>query len=186
MASIYTKQGDDGHTIGCGGRRVAKNDAHCQALGALDELSSHVGLCLQAAAGREQESVRKALLGVQPELLTLGAMLFACGDSAAEAGAPTIGPGTISRMESLIDASQASLGELTHFVLLGGCELACRLHVARAVCRRAERDVVALASAGPNVPPIALAYLNRLSDLLFALARRANADAGIRENTWRG
>jgi len=184
MANLYTKQGDDGHTDGRGGRRVAKDDAHCQAVGSLDELSSHVGLCRQVAGGQSQESVREALQGVQPELLTLGAMLVA-PDGAAKADAPALQPEMISRTEDLIDASQAGLDELTHFILPGGCELACRLHVARAVCRRAERDVVSLAGAGANVPPIALAYLNRLGDLLFALARRANANAGIDESTWR-
>ena len=97
---------------------------------------------------------------------------------------PALADSAVDRMAGQIDAATAKLGELEHFILPAGCELTCRLHVARTVCRRAERAVVAFAAAGGPVSAVVLRYLNRLGDLLFTLARLANHNAGVAEAPW--
>jgi cob(I)alamin adenosyltransferase len=184
--AIYTKTGDDGFTQWPGGRRFRKNEPPLEALGCLDELNAHLGWCLQAAARTDaaQREIADALAPLQSELLTIGATLVAQG--AEDRPASRLGESAVTRMEKQIDSAWAKTGELTHFILPGGCELACRLHVARTVCRRAERAMVALAEKGAPPPAPVLGYLNRLSDLLFALARLANRNAGVSETTWQG
>jgi len=135
---------------------------------------------LQAAGSVEGESVANALRPIQAELLAIGAML-AAPDSDTGVG---LGDPAVQRMERLIDTLCRQLDELTQFIVPGGCELSCRLHVARTVCRRAERRVTADADSPTQPPPIILRYLNRLADLLFVLAREANFRAGCREIVW--
>ena len=176
---LYTGGGDDGFTVRADGRRVAKCDPQCDAVGTIDELSAHVGLCLSAAGAAGQGEIGEALAGVQAELLTIGAAVAA--GAAAKGGIENT---AVTRLERSIDRFWDRLPPLEHFILPGGCEAACRLHVARTVCRRAERGVAALVQGGTAVPASVLRYLNRLSDLLFALARAANAAAGTEEQIW--
>ena len=181
--SLYTRTGDDGTTGRPGGRRVPKSDPLVRANGAVDELNAHLGLCLVQAAADGLQPVVEALEPVQPELLAAGALLAAVG-----AVAPTgvsLDDDDVTRMERQIGQIASSLPELTAFVLPRGTELSCRLQVARTVCRRAERVVVAAAQARADVPPVVLKHLNRLSDLLFALARLALHAAGQEDAPWR-
>ena len=170
LTRIYTRGGDKGETSLGDGSRVPKLDCRIGAYGAVDELNSLVGLAL---AAEPPEEVREVLAPVQNELFDVGADLsvpYGVGD-----GRLRIDAAKIERLEELCDRFNAELAELRSFVLPGGNELAARLHVARAVCRRAERD--ALAAAGEvEINPLVLVYLNRLSDLLFILARTAAGD----------
>jgi cob(I)alamin adenosyltransferase len=173
LTRIYTRGGDRGETSLGDGSRVSKLDPLVQAYGAVDELNSLVGLA-QVVAKDDR------LARIQNELFDLGADLstpFREGD-----GRLRIGQAAIDRLERDCDEANAALPELRSFVLPGGTETAARLHVARAACRRAERDVLAAAAERP-VNPLVAVYLNRLSDLLFILARAANP-AG-REPLWR-
>ena len=179
----YTEDGGGGQTTGRGGARVSKSDVTCRALGSLDELNSHVGLCLAACSASRDEPIDRALRPIQPELLALGAMLAGAGQAARDGA--RVDPSAVGRLQEQLDAICAELGDLTSFILPGGCELTCRLHVARTVCRRAERAVVAWTEAGLDCPPHILQYVNRLSDLLFALARLANRQAGVEDRPWR-
>jgi len=179
---VHTKAGDEGFTFRPGKQRVRKIDICVEAVGDIDELNAHLGLCLQGARGAEAAEVREALEPVQRELLTIGALLAAAGTDSRPNVA--LDESTVQGMEQQIDRLTTRLPELTHFILPGGCELACRLHVARTVCRRAERRVVALADAQTPVPPIIVRYLNRLSDLLFMVARQANHIAGVSDAGW--
>jgi len=173
LTKIYTRGGDAGSTSLGDGARVSKLDALVRAYGAVDELNSVLGWARIAAdsAGLER---------IQNELFDLGADLsvpFAAGD-----GKLRIGQSAIDRLEAACDEANAPLPELRSFVLPGGSEAAARLHVARAECRRAEREVLA-AHEERAVNPLALVYLNRLSDLFFILARAANA--GGAEPLWK-
>jgi len=166
LTRIYTRGGDKGETSLGDGSRVSKLDPRVAALGDVDELNSLVGL----AGGLER---------VQNELFDLGADLsvpYAEGDERLR-----IVQSALDRLEQEIDEANAPLPELKSFVLPGGSERAGRLFLARAVCRRAERAVLAV----PDANPLAAVYLNRLSDLLFVLARAANAEAGGDEPLWR-
>ena len=180
--AIYTRTGDEGFTGGPDGERMGKSDPRVELLGSVDELNAVIGWCLAAAHGDPQESVRIALEPLQGELLTIGATLAATGR--AERGDLTLDKTPVERMEHQIDDAWEAAGELNHFILPGGCELGARLHVARTVCRRTERTLVRAAEVETRFPPIVLQYLNRLSDLLFALARRANCTEGVPERTW--
>jgi len=151
------------------------------ALGALDELAAHVGLCIEGARGAPE--VADALQDVPADLLRAGVMLAREPGSGPAAGDLTAD--AVGRIERRIDAVEPLLPELTHWLLPQGCELTCRLHVARAVCRRAEAAVVAARDAGSDVPAAVPAYLNRLGDLLFVLARDAARRAGAAERTFR-
>ena len=176
--SIYTGRGDEGETTGPGGRRMAKSDPALDAMGSLDELNSHIGLCLSACDGG-QCAVRDALEPLQGELLALGAVLTDGAKARFDAG-------VVQRMEDGIDDAWAKAGELASFILPGGCELAARLHVARTVCRRAERALAVWSDSGKEVPPVVRKYMNRLGDLLFALARLANHVSDVPEVRWSG
>ena len=178
---MYTKTGDDGFTDR-DGRRVRKSESPVEAVGAVDELTSSVGWCRHAAGGAKHEPVAEALRTIQPELLAVGAMLASAGTGRRPA--VVLDESVVVRMEGQIDRATGELPELRRLVIPGGCELACRLHVARTVCRRAERAAAAVGGDQKQVPPIVLKYLNRLSDLLFVLARQANAAEGIADDTW--
>jgi cob(I)alamin adenosyltransferase len=182
--SIYTKTGDGGQTQRRDGRRVRKSDPFLEVEGTLDELNSHLGLCVAEAmrlakdkktaqAGFDQ--LAESLQAVQRQLFGLGAILGGVGATT------TITPQTLEQMEAWIDSASASLPKLHHFILPDGGELSARLHVARTVARRTERRIVDLADAKGDVPEIALAYINRLSDLLFTVARVACAKLGLKD-----
>jgi cob(I)alamin adenosyltransferase len=166
LTKIYTRGGDAGSTSLGDGARVSKLDPLVRACGAVDELNSVLGWARVSAEAPELERI-------QNELFDLGADLsvpFVEGDRKLR-----IGQEAIERLEADCDAANAPLPELRSFVLPGGSEAAGRLHIARAQCRRAEREV--LAAAGERaLNPLAVVYLNRLSDLLFILARAANSD----------
>lgn len=181
--SNYTKTGDEGTTGRPGGRRVPKTDPLVEANGTLDELNAHVGFCRQGAASGHLAELADALAAVQADLLTAGAVIAAVG--ADRPAAVSLGAEAVERLEGRIDAIAAQLPELTGFVLPGGTELACRLHLARTVCRRAERALVGARAAAGGVPASVAAYVNRLSDLLFMLARQVNHLAGREDETWR-
>ena len=178
LTRIYTRAGDAGETSLGDGARVPKTDLRIEAYGSVDELNSFLGLAL---AGELPEEFRPWLEQVQNDLFDLGADLSVpLEDERRERLRVT--SGQVERLEELCDLVNARLEPLRSFILPGGTEAASRLHVARAVCRRAERRAAALAQ-GESVNPAALAYLNRLSDLLYILARAANA--GSPEPLWR-
>jgi cob(I)alamin adenosyltransferase len=180
LTHIYTRAGDSGDTSLGDGRRVRKTDAHIEAYGAVDELNSCVGLVLSSDLPGE---FRLWLEQVQNDLFDVGADLAVPLDDQRRERL-RVTQTQVDRLEELCDLVNERLEPLKSFVLPGGSESAARLHVARSVCRRAERLTVALGDAR-GVNPRALAYLNLLSDLLFILARAANADAGSAEPLWR-
>jgi cob(I)alamin adenosyltransferase len=177
LTKIYTRGGDRGETSLGDGSRVSKLDPRVGAYGAVDELNAMIGLTL---TGELPDALREPLELVQNELFDLGADLSV--PYAEDDDRLRIEQGQIDGLEHLCDRFNADLSELKSFVLPGGTEAAARLHVARTVCRRAERAVLA-AAAEMRVDPLAIAYLNRLSDLLFILARVANA--GGEEPLWK-
>lgn len=172
LNKIYTRTGDDGTTGLVDGSRVAKHDARMDAIGAVDEANSAIGLAICAMA---PGAWRDALVRVQNDLFDLGADLATPGEDFTP-GEMTLRvvPEQATWIEGRIDAANEHIAPLTSFVLPGGSEAAARLHVARATVRRAERAITALAENEP-VNPAAKTYVNRLSDLLFVLARGANA-----------
>jgi cob(I)alamin adenosyltransferase len=178
LTRIYTRAGDAGETSLGDGARVPKTDLRIEAYGTVDELNSLVGLAL---AGDLPDEFRAWLERVQNDLFDLGADLSVPLEDDRRARL-RVTTEQVERLEELCDLVNERLEPLKSFVLPGGTEAAAQLHVARAVCRRAERLAVELA-AEHSVNPAALAYLNRLSDLLFILARAANA--GSPEPLWR-
>ena len=177
---IYTKSGDDGETGLLGGARVRKSDERVEAYGEVDETNAAIGA---ARAALSDPDLDAELGRVQTELFTLGAELASPHGARGRAAVPAVDPAWATRLEQAIDRWDASLPELRAFILPGGTAGAAALHLARCVCRRAERRVVALA-ARVEVDRSALVYLNRLSDYLFVAARVANLRAGRGETTW--
>lgn len=180
LNKIYTRTGDDGTTGLVDGSRIAKDDPLMEAIGAVDEANSAIGL---AVAGLKSHNVALAamLTTIQNELFDLGADLATPADT-QEDFAPSdmvlrIIPSQIERLENQIDAMNEDLNPLTSFILPGGHESAARVHIARAAVRRAERTIMA-AALSHRINPAALAYINRLSDHLFTVARVANASQG--------
>ena len=179
---IYTRTGDSGTTALFGGDRVRKTSPRIAAYGTVDEANSHVGLARAHLSSMPNADALDAVLGrLQEELFVLGADLATPLE--ARPVVPRITDEQVARLERDIDAFEADLPALTHFILPGGAPAGAALHVARTVCRRAERLTVAAheqEAANEQVP----VYLNRLSDLLFVLARAANRQAAIREDRW--
>ncbi|MFM8413096.1 MAG: cob(I)yrinic acid a,c-diamide adenosyltransferase [Planctomycetota bacterium] len=174
---IYTKTGDQGETGLFGGPRVSKDHARIEAFGTVDELNSHLGAIRTLPAAAEFDA---DLRRIQCELFDLGAELATPGSTAER-----ITPAHVTVLERLIDAHEATLEPLACFILPTGTPLAAALHVARTVCRRAERRVVSLAAQlDTTIPANAIEYLNRLGDLLFVLARSANRRAGVADDPW--
>jgi cob(I)alamin adenosyltransferase len=180
ITKVYTRTGDDGRTRLATAERVDKDSLRVSAYGSVDELSSHLGL---AVALGPSARLRSPLQVIQNELFHLGAQLATPGPPGEEPAGPSIEDRHVESLERLMDELSARLEPLENFVLPGGSSAAAALHVARAVCRRAERDVVALARQ-ETVAPVALRYLNRLSDALFVLARAANREAGVEDVLW--
>lgn len=182
LTRIYTRGGDKGQTSLGDGRRVAKHDLRVEAYGTVDEANAVVGLARLAAAGGPDDDM---LERIQQDLFDLGADLCvpeAEDGNAGNAGALRIVATQVERLEREIDAMNAALPSLRSFILPGGTPAAAHLHHARTVVRRAERLITALARTEP-VNPQALAYVNRLSDHLFVLARRFN-DNGAADVLW--
>jgi cob(I)alamin adenosyltransferase len=176
---LYTKGGDKGETGLIGGGRVPKDHPRIAAYGDMDELNAAIGLVRAAC---DDEAWCDRMQRIQECLFVLGASVMNVG---RDQRAPCLTEDDVSVLERWIDSADESVEPLKHFVLPGGSEAAARLHLARTICRRAERGVVAL-SREESVAPIAMVYLNRLSDLLFAWARLANARAGVGDELWDG
>lgn len=175
---IYTRTGDAGLTGLYGGGRVPKSDVRIAAYGTVDELNASLGVCRATGLPADMDE----LLGrLQHDMFSVGAELSSAGKSPP--GAILLDDGDVARIEAAIDHFDGQLQPLKTFILPGGALASAALHVARAVCRRAEREVVGLAQAA-EVRPTVLTYLNRISDLLFVLARFANHAAGVRDVTW--
>ena len=174
---IYTRTGDTGETSLFDGTRVSKADARVDTYGDVDELQAWLGFARAAGA---PERLAVMLEQLQRDLFALGAQLadpqHRIADSVTKA---SLTAEDVARLESWIDALETSLPALRHFILAGGAPAGAALHIARTVCRRAERRMVALAS-----DPLLITYVNRLSDLLFVMARAANHDAGAPETEW--
>jgi cob(I)alamin adenosyltransferase len=176
---IYTRQGDAGETGLYGGQRVSKADPRVGAYGAVDEANAVLGWVRAAALPEGMDAV---LAGVQEAAFRLGAAL--ASPPGRDPGVQPLALPDVEAFEREIDRLEAGLRPLKTFVLPGGSEGAARLHVARTVVRRAEREVVALARL-EAVAPMAVTWLNRLSDLLFVMARAANAAAGVPDVPWK-
>jgi cob(I)alamin adenosyltransferase len=176
---IYTRTGDTGETSLFGGTRVGKDDPRVHAYGEVDELNAHIGLARANAADSEIDA---ELIQLQRDLFALGAQLADPGGTVGDRLAKArLGDDDTARIEQLIDRLEAGLPPLRNFILAGGTPGGAALHVARAVCRRAERAMVGLE---PAVDPMLLRYINRLSDLLFVLARTANLRGGTTDAIW--
>ncbi len=180
-AKIYTRTGDDGTTGLFGGERVSKDDFRIEAYGTVDELNSILGLVRTALiAGTDIDNV---ILSLQNDLFVLGADLATPKDQKIKFAIPRITQEQIERLEKFIDQFNIVLPELKRFILPGGSEASARLHLARTVARRAERILVTL-SAKENIGVHDIIFLNRVSDLLYVLARAANVAAGVPDVEW--
>ncbi|HRA66709.1 MAG: cob(I)yrinic acid a,c-diamide adenosyltransferase [Caldilinea sp.] len=181
LTKIYTKKGDQGQTSLGGGQRVPKDHLRVTAYGTVDELNSQIGVALAVGVCEQLATV---LSEVQNELFDLGSDLAFVEEDKAAYKLPQIEARHIERLEDLIDEITATVGPLENFILPGGSLGSAQLHMARTICRRAERDVATLMreeSVGANV----LAYLNRLSDALFVMARYENLMQNEAEPLWR-
>ena len=179
-SQIYTKTGDDGTTGLIGGARVKKFDLRLEGYGTVDELNSHVGLVLAEVS---DSHVREVLSDVQSKLFVIGAHLAMDETAVSLKEQIPCTEADIALLEREMDAMFEYLPKLNYFILPTGCRAAGFAHVARTVCRRAERRIVELAET-ITVDPNLIKYINRLSDYLFVLSRRLNFDAGIAETPW--
>jgi cob(I)alamin adenosyltransferase len=180
ITKVYTRTGDDGTTALGGGRRLPKDAPRIEAYGTVDELNSVLGAALAQGLS---EGVAEPLARIQNDLLHLGADLCVAEADKETLPVPQIEARHVAALERWIDALAADLAPLENFVLPGGAPGAGWLHVARTVCRRAERRVVSLARQEP-VGDFAVRYLNRLSDLLFVMARAENRQRGVGDVLW--
>lgn len=174
---IYTRRGDKGETDSLGNKRVAKNDLVIEALGQVDELNALLGIVIVFS----EDEQAKALKDFQKDLFVIGAELAGAAKGKLSR---RINPDRVSELERGIDEIEAHLSPLHHFIIPGGSKAASLLHLARTVCRRAERSIVAL-SKKEKVDTQIVIYLNRLGDLLFVMARAVNRKKRIEEPLWR-
>ena len=179
---IYTRTGDTGETGLVGGVRIAKDSLRVEAYGDVDELNSHLGACRTLASSAQRSALTDKLEQIQNELFDMGAEL-ATPPEKPWPGMVSIASDQVTRLEQWIDQLTENMPELRSFVLPGGTELNSALHLARTVCRRAERTIVKL-SRNEIVSKDLVAYINRLSDLLFAMARFESHAAGTAEYLW--
>jgi cob(I)alamin adenosyltransferase len=180
ITKVYTRTGDNGTTgLGAGGR-VAKDSPRIEAYGTVDELNSQIGLVLASGVN---DDIAAALRSIQNDLFHLGSDLCVPEEEKERRPVPSIEERHVAGLESLMDRLSEELPPLENFVLPGGTPGAAQLHVARTVCRRAERLVVALARREP-VGPHTVKYLNRLSDALFVMARHENKRRGVPDVLW--
>jgi cob(I)alamin adenosyltransferase len=176
---IYTRTGDKGKTTLLGGKPVPKTHVRIEAYGTVDELIAHLGMLRDMIGDQE---VGDFLLGIMDRLMTCAAILAAdCDD--CEARVPEINESDITSLETAIDAMEASLVPLKSFVLPGGHVNSSQCHIARTVCRRAERQIIRLSSE-LYVPETVIKYVNRLSDYLFVLARKVLHDLRLKDTPW--
>jgi cob(I)alamin adenosyltransferase len=177
---IYTRTGDEGMTGLGGGRRVSKDSARVRAYGTVDELNSSLGVALALGLS---DRLASELPTIQNELFDLGADLCWPSDDERRDRIPTVQPRHVENLERIIDELNALVGPLTNFILPGGAAGAAQLHVSRTICRRAERETITLSHDEP-IGELVLAYLNRLSDALFVMARFENQERGVAEPLW--
>jgi cob(I)alamin adenosyltransferase len=177
---IYTRTGDDGTTSLYGGRRVSKADGRVEAYGTVDEANSVLGMARASNLDPWSDGVVEAM---QRDLFTLGAEVASGRNASSKLSMPLIGAGDVARLEAAIDTAEEQLAPLTSFILPGGSPAASALHLGRTVMRRAERSLVALAGS-EEVRREVIEYVNRASDLLFVLARRANHGTGVSDVPW--
>jgi cob(I)alamin adenosyltransferase len=184
---IYTRTGDDGSTGLFGGGRIRKSDQRIECCGTIDELNAAIGLAAAAvemgAGALEGEQMPEWLREIQHELFNIGSHL-ATPEGPSSAKLPPLDEAMVGRLEMQIDVAEEQLAPLRQFILPAGGEAACRLHLARTICRRAERRIVGFAMDRP-VPRLIVTYLNRLSDWLFVMARLANQRAGVEDVPWK-
>ncbi len=175
---IYTKTGDDGETHLFGGDRVSKDHRRVEAYGTVDELNAAIGVARAAAT----LSVDDALAEIQSTLFEVGADLAT--PPSVKKRPSQLSDADIEAIEGLIDRCETKLEPLKRFILPAGTPAAAALHLARTICRRAERRLVSLRASEPATSEVALRYLNRVGDLLFVLARLANSEAGVGDVPW--
>jgi cob(I)alamin adenosyltransferase len=180
MASIYTKTGDSGDTSLFGGGRVGKEDERVEAYGQVDELNCALGLARAEGLG-DMDGLAQL---IQEQLFTIGGELATPQGSKAQKAIPQVQQSWVTDMEKAIDAFDQEIAQLTTFILPGGTKAAAALHLARTICRRAERRTIPLLRAG-KIDTEIMVYLNRLSDLLFTMARVANHRAGVPDVPWK-
>jgi cob(I)alamin adenosyltransferase len=178
---LYTRGGDKGETSLYGAARVAKDSLRVEAYGTIDELNSAIGAAVAACGHKE---ISKPLKRIQAELFAAGADLATELAGKGRTAVPRIERKDTERLERMVDELQEKLPRLTSFILPGGSQLSASLHLARAVCRRAERRVVALRRA-EKINPEMVPYLNRLSTYLFNAARYANVLEGVKDEVWK-
>ncbi|WP_420146567.1 cob(I)yrinic acid a,c-diamide adenosyltransferase [Spirosoma sp.] len=178
---IYTKTGDKGQTALIGGRRVSKADLRIDTYGTVDELNAWIGLLRDQPGAIQQKDL---LIEIQDRLFTIGTELATDPEKEIKRALPAIVPEDVTRLEQTIDAIDTELPPLRAFVLPGGHDSVSYCHLARTVCRRAERLVTALSSQS-TVDELVLQYLNRLSDYLFVLGRKMVQDLHIEEIVWK-
>ena len=181
LTRIYTKTGDEGTTGLGGGERVPKDSPRVAAYGTVDELNSQIGLALATGLC---ERLAAVLPGIQNELFDVGSDLCWPSEDPRRARIPTVETRHVEALERLIDELNEVVGPLANFLLPGGSTGAAQLHVARTICRRAERETVRLARDAA-IGVFVITYLNRLSDALFVMARYENHERGVAEPLWR-
>jgi len=180
ITKVYTRTGDDGTTALGGGQRLPKDDPRIVAYGTVDELNSVIGVALSCGL---EPLITAALTRIQNELFHLGSDLCVLEEDKETMPLPTVGEHHVLGLEALVDELSRDLEPLQNFVLPGGSTAAANLHVARTVCRRAERNLVTLA-ASQKIGTSTLRYLNRLSDALFVMARWENAQKKVPDVLW--
>ena len=180
LTKIYTRTGDDGTTALSGRKRVPKDSLRVSAFGTVDELNAVIGMALATGVS---DDLAGTLREIQNELFHLGSDLSFREEDKQQVNMPQIGERHVAKLESLIDGLLEEVGPLKNFILPGGSQAAAQLHLARTVCRRAERNVVSL-TREEDVGPFVLRYLNRLSDALFVMARYENHVQKIAEPLW--
>lgn len=181
MSKIYTRTGDKGTTSLVGGKRVSKTDPRLDAYGTIDELNSFIGLMLSIMDNKAESA--ENIRWIQQKLFNIGGCLATDTSSFQLPDSCKVLPADVERIEKMIDSVQEGQPEQKSFILPGGTQAASYAHVARTVCRRAERLILALPDDA-KAPSELLQYMNRLSDYLFVLARRINFFAGVNENIW--
>ena len=181
MSKIYTRTGDKGTTSLVGGKRVSKTDPRLDAYGTIDELNSFIGLMLSVMDGKAE--TRENIRWIQQKLFNIGGCLATDTTSFQLPDSCKVLQEDVEHMEHMIDALQEGLPEQKSFILPGGTQAASYAHVARTVCRRAERIILSLPESA-KAPSELLQYINRLSDYLFVLARRINYFSGVDEKIW--
>jgi len=181
-SKIYTKTGDKGKTSLIGGTKVSKSDLRIEAYGTVDELNSFIGLCRDLAP---DDSSTKILKEIQDRLFTIGSSLACDPQKEPKMKIPDLVEGDISLLENEMDKMNGSLPEMKHFILPGGHPSISHIHIARSICRRAERCCVRLQNETKVEDPLVLKYMNRLSDYLFVLARHASHIMNTEEISWK-